>query len=426
MIRFIYDKWRFDNKAKLELPELLEEYTRLGEENIESLDEKEIIVRIDALYDIHCRTTYFNIVIPLLMQVYFSILRSRLKSVNIEIDQFDLTEGMDELKDFDPGVHLYNLSCSYHQFDQPTQDAILSSTYSDFMQMSDIAEFQIEVESFMQSFGHLSDSGTDFSNVPWRENPEILLRIISEYDLVENTKRGQKRLDDVPFRGLSRWLFKLVYHRARIYRLYREDVSSLYTYGLGLFRTYYLALGDRFVDHRYLDERDDIFYLYDEEIRGCISGDVNGQNFRDLVSERKEEIESCADIMLPEIIYGESNPPPIVQTKNVLTGTPTSRGYYTGNTKILRGINDFHKLEKGDILVIPHSDVGWTPLFSKAGAVVAESGGILSHSSIIAREYNIPAVVSVDGAMQLSDSMLVTIDGYKGKVVVHDHDGMPE
>jgi len=145
MIRFIYDKWRFDNKAKLELPELLEEYTRLGEENIESLDEKEIIVRIDALYDIHCRTTYFNIVIPLLMQVYFSILRSRLKSVNIEIDQFDLTEGMDELKDFDPGVHLYNLSCSYHQFDQPTQDAILSSTYSDFMQMSDIAEFQIAV-----------------------------------------------------------------------------------------------------------------------------------------------------------------------------------------------------------------------------------------------------------------------------------------
>ena len=426
MIRFLYDKWRFDHKAEVELPELRKEYNQLGTEDITAMDEDEILMRIDSLYNVHCRTTYFNIVIPLLMQVYFSVLRSRLKSVDIEIDQFELTEGMDELKDFDPGVQLNNLSCSYHQFDQPTQERIISSTFSDFMQMSDIDEFQREVESFLQSFGHLSDSGTDFSYVPWRENPEILLRIISEYDLVEDPKQKQIRLDDVPYRGLSSWIFNLVYHRARNYRLNREKVSSLYTYGLGLFRSYYLALGDRFVDHKYLDERDDIFYLYDEEIRGCISGDVNGQDFRNLVCERKEEIESCADISLPEIIYGESNPPPIVQTKNVLTGTPTSRGYYTGNTKILRGINDFHKLDKGDILVIPHSDVGWTPLFSKAGAVVAESGGILSHSSIIAREYNIPAVVSVDGAMQLSDNMLVTIDGYKGKVVVHDQEGKPE
>jgi pyruvate,water dikinase len=63
--------------------------------------------------------------------------------------------------------------------------------------------------------------------------------------------------------------------------------------------------------------------------------------------------------------------------------------------------------------------VGWTPLFAKAGAVIAESGGMLSHSSIIAREYNIPAVVSVSGALQLGDNTLVTIDGYKGEILVH-------
>jgi len=58
-------------------------------------------------------------------------------------------------------------------------------------------------------------------------------------------------------------------------------------------------------------------------------------------------------------------------------------------------------------------------LFARAGAVIAESGGILSHSSIIAREYNIPAVVSVVGAMQLCDNTTVTIDGYKGEIMVH-------
>jgi hypothetical protein len=54
------------------------------------------------------------------------------------------------------------------------------------------------------------------------------------------------------------------------------------------------------------------------------------------------------------------------------------------------GLSEFEKLQKGDILIIPYSDVGWTPLFSKAGAVISESGGMLSHSSIIAREYHIP------------------------------------
>jgi pyruvate,water dikinase len=77
-------------------------------------------------------------------------------------------------------------------------------------------------------------------------------------------------------------------------------------------------------------------------------------------------------------------------------------------------------LEAGDVLVIPYSDVGWTPLFAKAGAVVAESGGILSHSSIVAREYNIPAVVSVSGACRLLDDTVVTVDGYRGEVILHE------
>jgi pyruvate,water dikinase len=52
--------------------------------------------------------------------------------------------------------------------------------------------------------------------------------------------------------------------------------------------------------------------------------------------------------------------------------------------------------------------------------VIAESGGILSHSSIVAREYRIPAVVSVAGAMRLRDEQVVTVDGYRGEVILHD------
>ena len=102
-----------------------------------------------------------------------------------------------------------------------------------------------------------------------------------------------------------------------------------------------------------------------------------------------------------------------------MKGIPTSKGFFKGRVRVIRGVNDFERLRDGDVLVIPYSDVGWTPLFTKAGAIIAEAGGFLSHSSIIAREYEIPAVVSVQGACQLKDGTLVTVDGYQGDITIH-------
>lgn len=58
----------------------------------------------------------------------------------------------------------------------------------------------------------------------------------------------------------------------------------------------------------------------------------------------------------------------------------------------------------------------WTPLFGRIGAIVSESGGLLSHASIVAREYGIPAVTSVGGALDIPDGALVAVDGYRGEV----------
>ena len=74
------------------------------------------------------------------------------------------------------------------------------------------------------------------------------------------------------------------------------------------------------------------------------------------------------------------------------------------------------------MLAVPYTDVGWTPLFARAGAVVSESGGMLSHSSIIAREYNIPAVLSVQGVTRLKDGTMVTVDGYRGEVILDNQE----
>jgi pyruvate,water dikinase len=131
------------------------------------------------------------------------------------------------------------------------------------------------------------------------------------------------------------------------------------------------------------------------------------------------EMEQCRNILLPALIYGDAAPMSQNEAAEKLTGVPASRGFYSGPAKVVHGLDDFHKVQPGDVLVIPYSDVGWTPLFAHAGAVVAESGGMLSHSAIVAREYRIPAVVSVTGAMQLTDHTPLTVDGFRGEVILH-------
>jgi pyruvate,water dikinase len=86
--------------------------------------------------------------------------------------------------------------------------------------------------------------------------------------------------------------------------------------------------------------------------------------------------------------------------------------------RLARHLDALWGLAPGEVLVVPYSDVSWTPFFAKAGAVVAESGGLLSHSAIVAREYGLPAVVSVEGACCLRDGTLVSVDGYSGEVTV--------
>ncbi len=124
------------------------------------------------------------------------------------------------------------------------------------------------------------------------------------------------------------------------------------------------------------------------------------------------------NVDLPDLIYGDEAPPIIKKSYQKLHGTATSQGYYSGPVKVVHSADEFEKVEKGDIIVIPYSDVGWTPLFVKAGAVISKSGGMLSHSSIIAREYHIPAIVSVSHAMQLKDGQQVSMNGFTGDIVI--------
>ncbi|HCW74126.1 MAG TPA: pyruvate, phosphate dikinase, partial [Clostridiaceae bacterium] len=207
--------------------------------------------------------------------------------------------------------------------------------------------------------------------------------------------------------------------RTSRFAVLRESISSLYTFGYGQFRNIFIKMGRDFVREGLLEDQEDIYYLYWDELVDLVE---KGKEFplMKMVKDRKEELLRYEKIHVPEIIIGKEQPPLSFDVKVDLKGIPTSLGVYSGPARVLHGFSDFERLMEGDVLIIPFSDVGWSPLFARAGAVIAESGGILSHSSIVAREYRIPAVVSVPGATGIRDGRMVTVDGYSGNIFVEE------
>ncbi|MEU4475706.1 PEP/pyruvate-binding domain-containing protein [Micromonospora sp. NPDC023888] len=102
-----------------------------------------------------------------------------------------------------------------------------------------------------------------------------------------------------------------------------------------------------------------------------------------------------------------------------LTGTPGSPGRATGPARVVRGPADFARVRPGDVLVCRTTDPAWTPLFGVVAAVVTETGGLLSHAAIVAREQGLPAVLAVrDATTALPDGAPVDVDGSTGRVAL--------
>jgi pyruvate,water dikinase len=107
------------------------------------------------------------------------------------------------------------------------------------------------------------------------------------------------------------------------------------------------------------------------------------------------------------------------QTGNTIKGAGTSPGQVTACARVLRGPEDFDQMKPGEILVAAITTPAWTPLFAMASAVVTDIGGPLSHGSIVAREYGIPAVLGTGVATKrISSGQVITVDGGAGVVTL--------
>jgi len=152
------------------------------------------------------------------------------------------------------------------------------------------------------------------------------------------------------------------------------------------------------------------------------------------VAERRASLAADADITPPHRLWGLRLPPrwrmldgELEPEASGFTGIAASAGRFTGTARVITDLSSLPPLSAGDVLVVPHADVGWTPLFGTVGAVVTNSGGGLSHAAIVAREFGIPAVLSVaDATSLIPEGTLVLVDGNEGLVRVLERDARPD
>jgi pyruvate,water dikinase len=155
------------------------------------------------------------------------------------------------------------------------------------------------------------------------------------------------------------------------------------------------------------------------EVEALWSGALSRAAAGGLVDRRssawaEERRRQAAGDLPPVFLRGDGAEPP---SGGRLQGLGISAGARRGPVRIVRSLADGARLQPGDILVARTTDPGWTPLFLRAGAVVLELGGMLSHAAVVARELGVPAVVNVEGACsRLHDGQVVLVDGSRGIV----------
>ena len=271
MTKFAITKLRYSKTVDSLLPEMDKTFDAFSQKPLDGMDEQDLLAEIDDLCAFAQKAAYANVVGPLLMQMYNGMLRANLQKQGVDYEQFNLSYHMDSIEDFDPNGHLDALYEQYSQLDEATQKQIATGTYADFQVMPGIESLQTAVSDFIDQFGHLSDSGNDFSKRPWREDPDLVLKMVINREKIEHdglmdrykeegTQKETYNWETLPISSMTRWRLGWHYNRARQFRYYREAISFKYTFGYGLLRKYFLTLAEHFVQRRIIAQPSKIFF----------------------------------------------------------------------------------------------------------------------------------------------------------------------
>jgi phosphoenolpyruvate synthase/pyruvate phosphate dikinase len=309
--------------------------------------------------------------------------------------------------------------------------------YEGFSNVHGGERFKRVFDDFIAKYGHRCPGEIDLTRPRWREAPVQLVPAILGH--MRSVKPGEHRqkfiqgeqeaqeaeqriLDHVGRSGFkTKWIKRLM----EVYRHMgglREHPKYLLTLILDECKKAIMAEAEELVKKGVLQQAEDVFYLTLDELIQLSKGEFR-QEVVSFIADRKEKYEWYQTLKPPRLMTSEGemvtgSPRKGEFPEGALIGNPVSAGVVEGKARIVLKPEEAH-LNEGEILVAPHTDPGWTPLFQSAKALVTEVGGLMTHGAVVAREYGIPAVVGVDDATKkIKDGQMIRVDGNQGFVEI--------
>lgn len=311
---------------------------------------------------------------------------------------------------------------------------------------NDVRHFLDELDVFRRMYGHRAPREAELATPRWREDVSFAFDVLKGFldaahlPSPREVERGREEravkaraLVARSFAPGMAQVFSVILTVTRANARMREATRARVVESLDMYRHYLLECGRRMVQTGVLDRSDDVFFLKKPEILEWLDDVTVGRTFKRRVVARRAVFEAFETLPDPpstfvargdELIGEERLVQEVTESGSELMelqGLPSSSGRYTGRVRVVTQPAGA-KVEPGEVLVVPHADVGWTPLFVGAGAVVMGLGGPLSHAAIVAREFHIPAVVNVRRVCErLQTGDVVTVDGDRGLILVREH-----
>ena len=296
------------------------------------------------------------------------------------------------------------------------------------------AEFNSTLNEYMEKFGDRTVHELKLEAPTLREEPLFLIKMIYSLSITENVQEHAKRnileeqkkiYDSLKINPIKKYLLKKTLFYAKKFIRLRENLRYERTKVFGTVRKIMKKMGVHLKNNNLINNEKDVFYLTVDEIFGLVDGSIIDVDLKKLIELRKEEYKKYqTEAILPdrfltrgflgENFYYEDLAGNSQLDENTLQGTGCSKGIVKGKVKIVLNPMDT-QVEDGDIVVTKSTDPSWVMVFPLLKGLIVEKGSLLSHSAIISREMNIPAIVGVQGATSiLKTGDMVQFDGSTG------------
>ncbi len=300
---------------------------------------------------------------------------------------------------------------------------------------------QAVIQKFLVEYGMRGVGEIDLGRTRWQNDPTPVFQILKSYLQIEDARspdtvfhegaaiaqkaglRIRAALSKLTGGWIKAPLGSFLIHRFRALGGLRESPKFAIVKQFGIYHQAFRKFGRVYTEKGVFSQVDDIFFLTPLELKALATGEL--KQVQVLITERRELYQrEFRRRRIPRILlsdgtaFYEAARTSLVDEENTLTGNPVSAGIVEGRVRV---VFDPHQtqLMPGEILVCPATDPAWTPLFLSAGGLVMEVGGMVTHGSVVAREYGIPAVVGVKQATErLKTGQLVRVDGSSGRVII--------